>query len=150
MTSCDIDILLIEDDENDVLLMQRALSKNGIRNRLQIVNDGEQALDYLQHRGMFVDRLRYPFPNVILMDLKMPRVGGLEILRWLSEHKECPAVPTIVFSASRIESDVTEAYRLGATSYFVKPTEFTELLKLVNLMHEYWSRAERPRIPPGC
>lgn len=149
--SCDeMSILLVEDDSNDVLLMKHALEKNGIRSPLQVVGDGEEAVSYLQHSGLYSDRTRFPFPSVILMDLKMPRSSGLEVLRWLKQHNRCPAVPTIVLSASRIESDVAEAYRLGATSYFVKPIDFYDLLELVRLMHEYWKRAERPRISPDC
>jgi CheY-like chemotaxis protein len=147
---CDLRILLVEDDANDVFLMQRALEKNGIRSPLQIVNDGQEALDYLQHTGEFSDRTRFPFPSVILMDLKMPRSSGLEVLRWLRDNPVCPSIPAIVFSASRVESDVSEAYKLGATSYFVKPVDFNDLLELVRLMHDYWRRAERPRIPETC
>ena len=148
--ACDLDILLVEDDENDIFLMQRALENNGIHARVQVVNDGQEALDYLRHSGRYEDRMRYPFPGVILMDLKMPRVSGLEVLRWLHGHPQCPAVPTIVFSASRMDADVREAYRLGATSYFVKPTDFQELQELVRLMHDYWRRAERPPVPANC
>lgn len=149
--NCDeMSILLVEDDSNDVLLMKHAMERNGIRSPLQVVSDGEEALQYLQHSGLYSDRSRFPFPSVILMDLKMPRSSGFEVLRWLKQHTQCPAVPTIVFSASRIESDVMEAYRLGATSYFVKPIDFTDLQELVRLMHDYWSRAERPRTPVEC
>jgi CheY-like chemotaxis protein len=144
---CELNILLVEDDSNDVLLMKRALEKNGLHSPVYVVGDGEQALAYLQHSGTFSDRSQFPFPDVILMDLKLPRVSGLEVLRWLHDHPQCPAVPTIVLSASRIEEDVSEAYRLGANSYFVKPTDFEELEKLVSLMHNYWRRAERPLVP---
>lgn len=147
---CELSILLVEDDSNDVLLMKRALEKNGLHSPLHVVGDGEEALHYLQHTGPFVDLLSHPFPDVILMDLKLPRINGLEVLHWLHEHPECPAVPTIVFSASRIDSDVKEAYRLGANTYFVKPANFDELLELVRLMHEYWRRAERPTVAANC
>lgn len=147
---CDLSILLVEDDPNDVLLMQRALEKNGINTPVQVVSDGEEALDYLRRFGQYGDRRRFPFPGVILMDLKMPKTNGLEVLRWIQANSRCAAVPTIVFSASRIDSDVAEAYRLGATSYFVKPTEFQQLLELIHILHEYWKRAERPVPPPDC
>ncbi|HLP78023.1 MAG TPA: response regulator [Candidatus Paceibacterota bacterium] len=148
--ACDLNILLVEDDSNDVFLMKHALEKNGIRSPLQVVSDGEEALNYLEHSGSYSDRVRYPFPGVILMDLKLPRASGLDVLRWLRRHGHCPAVPTIILSASRIDSDVAEAYRLGATSYFVKPSDFGDLLELVKLMHDYWRRAERPLIPLDC
>jgi CheY-like chemotaxis protein len=147
---CDLSILLVEDDPNDVLLMQRALERNGINTPVHVVSDGEEALDYLRHMGRFEDRVLFPFPGVILMDLKMPKTSGLEVLRWMHENSRCTSVPTIVFSASRIDSDVEEAYRLGATSYFVKPTEFHQLLDLIRILHEYWKRAERPVPLPDC
>src|SRR5215211_1970791 len=117
-----MNILLVEDDANDVMLMQLALTRTGRNTQLEVVRDGEEALHYLQRSGEFADRASHPYPNVIVIDLKMPRVDGLEVLRWLHEHPECPAIPTIVFSASRLDQDVREAYRLGASSYFVKPT----------------------------
>jgi CheY-like chemotaxis protein len=114
------------------------------------VHDGAEALHYLQRAGEYANRSEHPFPNVIVIDLKMPRLSGLEVLRWLHDHPECPAVPTIVFSASRMDKDVKEAYRLGATSYFVKPNHFSELIDLVGIMYHYWQRAERPPVPENC
>jgi CheY-like chemotaxis protein len=148
--TCSIPILLIEDDDNDVLLFRHALEKNNITAPLFVVPDGEEALQYLGRAGRYSDRGRYPFPGVILIDLKMPRIGGLEVLRWLRKHPECAVIPTIVLSASRIPEDVQEAYRLGANSYFVKPIEFEELGGLIRLMHAYWNRAERPSVPENC
>jgi two-component system response regulator len=148
--TCTLNILLVEDDANDVRLMVQALARNGIAPHLEVVNDGEEALHYLQHWGEFSNRMEHPFPDVIFIDLKMPRVGGLEVLRWLHNNPACPVVPTIIFSASRMDDDIKEAYRLGASSYFVKPTEFEELQYLVKIMYEYWHRAEHPPLPVGC
>jgi CheY-like chemotaxis protein len=143
-------VLLVEDDANDVMLMRTALTRTGLNTQLEVVHDGEQALHYLQRSGEYANRRGHPYPSVIVIDLKMPRVNGLEVLRWLHDHPECPAIPTIVFSASRMDQDVQEAYRLGASSYFVKPTGFQELLELVKIMYSYWERAERPPVPDDC
>jgi CheY-like chemotaxis protein len=144
--TCALNILLVEDDANDVMLLRQALARNGISPHLEVVNDGEEALDYLQHSGEFSNCVQHPVPDVIFIDLKMPRMGGFEVLRWLHENPGCPIVPAIVFSASRLDDDIKEAYRLGASSYFVKPTEFEELQYLVKILYEYWRRAEHPAL----
>src|SRR4051812_25720856 len=98
--------------------MRTAMARTGVNTQLEVVPDGAEALHYLQRAGEYANRHAHPYPSVIVIDLKMPRVNGLEVLRWLHDHPECPAIPTIVFSASRLDQDVAEAYRLGATSYF--------------------------------
>jgi CheY-like chemotaxis protein len=140
----------VEDDVNDVKLLRQALARNGISPHLEVVTDGEEALHYLQHEGEFSNRLEHPFPDVIFIDLKMPRLGGLDVLRWLHDNPNCQVVPTIVFSASRMDDDIKEAYRLGASSYFVKPTQFEDLQNLVKIMYDYWQHAEHPPVPVNC
>ena len=139
-------ILIAEDDENDVLLLRRAFEKIGYTGRFRIVSDGEEALDYLQAKGKFADREKFPFPTLILTDLKMPKRNGFEILEWLGDHPECSVIPTIVFTSSPTDADVKKAYALGANSYFVKPPNFEDLQCVVRDLCNYWSMCRRPAV----
>jgi CheY-like chemotaxis protein len=138
-------ILILEDDPNDILLLKRALEKNEIRNPLQVVPDGIEGIAYLQGTGKYGDRAKHPFPKVIIMDLKMPRLGGLEVLEFLKRHAEFSVIPTLVLSSSSELTDVAKAYQFGANSYMVKPTNFDDLQALIKLVHEYWTRAVKPQ-----
>lgn len=140
-------ILILEDDPNDVFLLQRALKKNSILNPLQIVPDGIEAVAYLSGAGKYADRSTYPFPSFIIMDLKMPRMGGLEVLQWLQDHPEYKVIPTLVLTSSRQQIDIARAYRLGANSYMVKPGSFDELLVMIRKVYDYWVVCARPE--PG-
>lgn len=137
-------ILLVEDDPNDVLFLKRALSKNGIHNPVSVLSDGEEAIAYLSGGGHYSDRIKYPFPKVIMLDLKMPRRGGLEVLEWLKDHPEFRVIPTIVLTSSKINEDVIKAYGLGANSYMVKPSNFDDLQKMMKTAHDYWSLCLKP------
>lgn len=141
-------ILLIEDDPNDVLFLKRALNKNAIHNPVSVLRDGEEAIAYLSGSGPYFDRVKYPFPKVIMLDLKMPRRGGLEVLEWLKEHPELRVIPTIVLTSSKINEDVIKAYGLGANSYMVKPSNFDDLQKLIKTAYEYWSLCLKPEPLP--
>jgi len=144
-------ILMVEDDSADVVLLRRALEKGTGSHTLNVVNDGEEAVAYLCGRGQYADRSAFPFPNIILTDLKMPRMGGFDLLRWLHQHPECSVIPTIVFTGSAVASDVETAYSLGANSYMVKPSSLNDLMELVQSTSNYWSRCERPPPrPPRC
>ena len=136
-------VLVAEDNPDDAILLRRAIDKAGITARVKIVNDGEEMLLYLQGRGVYTNREAYPLPNLIILDLKMPRKTGLEVLLWMSENQDLAVVPTIVLSASNLEKDVRQAYNLGATTYFVKPTTFEELVSTMRMVKEYWHRAVR-------
>jgi DNA-binding response OmpR family regulator len=138
-------ILLVEDDENDAMLVQMAFKKNNILNPVQWAKDGLEAISYLNGEGSFADRRLYPFPEVLILDLKMPRMTGLELLAWIREHPEFRVIPTIIMSSSRLEADVVQAYNLGANTYMVKPTSFEELAAKVKLAHEYWAASIKPR-----
>src|SRR5258708_6317532 len=109
------------------MLLRLALNRCGIKNPVQIVTDGQEAIEYLQGAGKYHDRSQYPFPSVIFTDLKMPRVGGFEILEWLRAHPECSVIPVIILSASRLEADVQRAYQLGGNAYLVKPSKLEDL-----------------------
>lgn len=141
-------ILLVEDDLNDVLFLKRALGKNAINNPVTVLPDGEEAIAYLSGVGKYADRMTHPFPKVIMLDLKMPRRGGLEVLEWLKEHPQFRVIPTIVLTSSKINEDVAKAYGLGANSYMVKPSNFDDLQKMMKVAHEYWSFCLKPEMEP--
>jgi CheY-like chemotaxis protein len=132
-------ILLAEDDPNDVLLFERALAKTALsQTTLQVVNDGEAALAYLSGQEPYLARERYPLPALILLDLKMPRKSGLEVLAWLREQPGLKYVPSVVLTSSKQTNDVERAYQLGANSYLVKPVVLADLVKLIQNAASYW------------
>lgn len=133
-------ILLVEDDDNDVFFFKRALQLAAVENPLHVVKDGQEATDYLEGAGPFADRQQHPPPGVIVLDLNLPRKHGLEVLKWIRHRHQWAAVPVIVLTSSSSELDVTVAYRLGANSYFVKPTDPDLLVELLRVLKEYWFR----------
>ncbi len=143
-------MLLAEDNEKDVMLFKHALEESTRETRLninlQIVSDGEQAIEYLSGQGKFANRVFYRFPDIIVLDLKMPRMNGLEVLRWLQQHEEYRRIPKILLSSSSLDQDVDEAYRLGTNTYFQKPATLEELRELVHHMISYWAHTQRPVI----
>jgi len=143
-------ILLAEDDPNDVLLIQRAFQRNHVANPVQVVRDGEEALAYLSGQAPFVDRERHPLPVLMLMDLKMPRKSGLEVLEWVRQQPGLKRLPIIVLTSSNQSPDINRAYELGANSYLVKPAGFDSLLELVKNLDMYWLILnEKPELDGG-
>jgi CheY-like chemotaxis protein len=128
-------ILLVEDDHNDVLLIKRAFQKVNIANPIIVVNDGEQAISYLAGREPYVDRA---VPMLVLLDLKLPRKSGHEVLEWLRQQPNLKRLPVVVLTASSESSDVNRAYDLGANSYLVKPVTFDALVEMVKTLNLYW------------
>ncbi len=131
-------ILLVEDDPNDVFLMQRALRKAKLVNPVQVVEDGEKALAYLEGQGPYADRALYPLPVLILLDLKLPRKSGLEVLAWLRQQPGLRRIPVVVLTSSKEHADVNRAYDLGSNSYLVKPVGLEEMVELVKTLNLYW------------
>jgi CheY-like chemotaxis protein len=131
-------ILLVEDDENDILLMGRAFDRMGIKERVAVVRDGEAAIGYLQGEGEYSDRESHPLPLLMLLDLKLPRRSGLEVLAWARQAPGVRHLPIIVLTSSRETLDLERAYELGANSYLVKPPDFDQLKNLVRVLDEYW------------
>ena len=131
-------LLLVEDDPNDVMLFRRAKDKSKLANPLQVVEDGEAALAYLSGRGIYADRNLYPFPALMLLDLKLPRKSGLEVLAWLRQQPGINRLPVVVLTSSKESLDVGRAYDLGANSYLVKPVAFDNLLGMVKALGMYW------------
>jgi CheY-like chemotaxis protein len=143
-------ILLAEDDENDIELFRRAFSQAQIRNPLQIVRDGDEAIAYLNGERKFSDRARYPLPALMLLDLNMPRKDGFEVLEWIRSQPELKILRVVVLTISRNVYDVTRAYRLGANSFFVKSLDAQTFSQLVESIHAYWlSAGLTPRIGPA-
>lgn len=140
--------LLVEDDANDVLLVETEFAKAG-HLRLRIVSDGQHAMDYLLGEGSYTNREAYPIPDVILLDLKMPRIGGFDFLKWL--HQEGPAmlrlIPIVVMSSSDEPRDVERAYALGANFYMSKPIDWRLFQERIHLLGVLWSEhAETPHV----
>lgn len=141
-----ITVLLVEDNADDALLMQRAFKSQGLERPPHICADAVEAIDYLKGEGKFADRLTFPFPHLIITDLKMPRGDGFELLAWLRQHVEAMVIPTIVWSSSDDPRDVKRAYMLGANSYMRKPSDFQEFKNMVADMFRFWDRCEKPII----
>ena len=131
-------ILVVEDDPNDVLLIQRAFGKARILNPVRTVSNGDEAVAYLSGEGPFADREAYPFPVLVLLDLKLPRRSGLEVLGWIRSHPGLKRLPIVVLTSSKESADINRAYDLGANSYLVKPVGFDSLLELVKSLEVYW------------
>lgn len=137
-------ILVAEDDSKDRELLLHAARANGQDFELHLTHDGEEALSYLKGSGRFSNRSLHPFPDLLLLDLKMPRVNGLEVLNWVRQRSGHPRIPMVMLSGSGLEHDVEEAYRLGINTYFTKPDSLKELRELIDAMVAYWSRSQRP------
>ena len=131
-------ILLVEDDANDVMLFRRAYHKCKLTNPLQVVGDGEAAQDYLAGSGKYADREAYPLPAMVLLDFKLPRKSGLEVLAWMRSQTGLKRLPVVALTSSRERADVNRAYDLCINSYLVKPVAFDNLLQLVKSLGLYW------------
>ena len=128
-------ILLVEDDSNDSLLLQRAFRRANLPHLLRVVADGEQAMAYLTGQDPYTDRDENPFPVLVLLDLKLPRKSGLEVLAWLRQQSELKDLPVVVLTSSRQTSDIDAAYALGANSYMAKPEgNFDDLAQMVKTL----------------
>ena len=138
-----IEILLAEDSPKDAEMTQRALRKHNLGNRLYWVRDGAEALDFLYCRGAYADRDLARPPKLVLLDLKMPRVDGIEVLRHIKADERTRVIPVVVMTSSNEERDVMESYRLGANSYIVKPIEFGSFLEVVAKIGLYWVLTNR-------
>lgn len=143
-------ILIAEDDPNDAEMVRLALGKAGISNPTHIVADGSEVIAYLKSERQYSNRERFPFPRLLLLDLKMPGFDGFEVLEWLNSHPECSIIPTIIMSSSSIDADVKRAYQLGASSYIVKPLRFEDLVSMFQLVCEYWEICALPQLPVKC
>jgi CheY-like chemotaxis protein len=137
-------VLLAEDDPDDILLTQIAFEKARLANPLQVVRDGEETIDYLKGAGKFADRLQFPLPILLLLDLKMPKANGFQVLEWLRQQAGFARLPVAIMTASDHDPHISRAYQLGADSYLRKPPDATALLALVQRLHAYWLIVNEP------
>src|SRR2546423_3238533 len=136
-------ILLVEDLEDDILLIRRAFAAAKLRNPLQIVRDGEEAMAYLLGTAKYSNRDEYPLPDLVLLDLKMPRMDGFGLLRWIRNQPEFKAMCVIVLTSSEDIYDVNRAYELGANSFLVKPLEFINYPSILHTLQSFWLKHSR-------
>jgi len=142
-------ILVVEDEPTDLMLLQRAFTRTGTRSQIRSVADGDLAVAYLAGDGVYADRTQHPLPNLMLLDLKLPRRSGFEVLAWVRHNDQLGSLPTIMLTSSREPSDVDKAYALGANSYVAKPGSFDELVELVQVFERYWLQwSELPALRP--
>ena len=138
-------VLLVEDDENDVFFMQQAVQRAGVLNPIRVASDGQQAIDYFQGVGKFANREEFPLPCLVLLDLKLPRVMGLDVLKWIRQQPEVAAI-VVILSSSSEEADIATAYRLGANGYLVKPPDMNKLDEMAKSIKDFWLTHNTP--PP--
>ena len=131
-------ILLAEDDPDAVFLLRRALQKANVKNPIEVARDGQEAIDYLSNQGAYADRERYRLPVLMLLDLKMPRKSGFEVLEWLRQQPRLKRLIVVVLTSSNQVADISRAYDLGGNSYLVKPADFDALIKMTRDISEYW------------
>jgi CheY-like chemotaxis protein len=141
-----LQILVAEDSSDDIELIKLALDGDNVLGGFAFVRDGQEAIDYLEGEGSFADRSAYPFPDLVVLDLKMPQVNGLEVLRWVRKHAYWGQLPVVMLSGSSLAADIEEAYRLGANSYFIKPMRVDALADLLRALVRYWSLSQRPAL----
>ena len=130
-------ILQVEDDPNDVFLFQYAMTKAEVANPVQVARDGQEAIDYLRGAGKFADRGKFPFPCLVLLDLKLPYVMGLEVLKWIRTQTD-KSLTVLMLTASGEAADIATAYRLGANGFLTKPSEASKLQDIVRAIKDFW------------
>jgi CheY-like chemotaxis protein len=146
MENADLHILVAEDDSNDALILVRALHKHFPGSSVHVVNDGSEAVEYLIGGGAYQDRKSFPWPHALITDLKMPRISGLELLDWLSQHPEYRPAPCVMFSSSDDAEDISRAYKLGVAGYLTKSTSPDTFEKLADLLRDSWTQKPRTAV----
>ena len=136
----DSGILLVEDDSNDVLFIQRAFRRSKLENSMQVVRDGDEAVAYLSGDGKYADRNLYPLPGMILLDLKLPRRSGLEVLEWIRNQPVLKRIPVVILTSSKENADVNTAYDIGVNSYLLKPVNYNALNEMIDTLNAFWLR----------
>lgn len=150
ITTPDRTVLLVEDNLDDVLLTRRAFRKAGIPSALQVASDGDEAVAYLAGEGAFADRQAHPLPALMLLDWKLPRRSGREVLQWVRGQGRFATLPVVVLTSSREQEDIEQAYSAGANSYIQKPVLFEKLAELSERLHTYWLLTNVASARPGA
>jgi len=145
----EMSILLVEDNSDDEVLMLRELRKQNVANRIAVVRDGAEALEYLFCTGSYADRDPNDIPTLVMLDLKLPKVDGLEVLRRIRADERTKVLPVVVMTSSDQERDVAESYSRGANSYVRKPVNFDQFREAVRQLHLYWLLINEPPPKPG-
>ncbi len=143
----DTTILLVEDNADDQMLTLKAFERVGLPDAVRVVKDGVEALDYLFARGRYADRDSCPKPALVLLDLKLPKLSGLEVLRQIRSHEETCFIPVVVLTSSVEHSDVVSCYRSSGNSYIRKPIDFNQFKEAISLIKRYWLELNHPVIP---
>ncbi len=138
MSHGECSILLVEDDPNDIFLIERAFRRANLNHPIHVVKDGDEAVMYLEGQYCYKERENYPLPALILLDLKLPRRSGLEVLEWLKQQPLLKRIPVVVLTSSRENVDVDRAYDMGVNSYLIKPVAFNALQEMMQALNSYW------------
>lgn len=134
----EVEILVIEDNQNDAEMALRALKQNKLTNKVLVVNDGEHALDYIFAKGKSAGRAKNALPKIILLDLKLPRIDGLQVLKEIKNNPETKVIPVIMLTSSKEEKDIIQSYQLGVNSYIIKPVDFDKFVDAIRDLGMYW------------
>ena len=139
-----VQVVIVEDDPNDAYFIQRAFQQAGVKAPAHICTTAQDAIHYLEGSGEYADRARFPFPNLLVTDIKMPGMNGLELLRWIRDHPEFQVIPTVVMSSSHQTEDVKCAYCLGANAYLCKPADANMFRNMFAALLQFWAFCEVP------
>lgn len=141
-----VPILLVEDNQDDIELTGKALRKGKIYNHLYIVKDGKEAIDFLFHRGIYKKKSKAPVPGIILLDINLPKIDGIEVLRQIKNHPKLKRIPVIILTTSKRDQDIIQSYNLGVNSYIQKPVDFDKFMETVKNIELYWILTNTPPI----
>ena len=141
-----VEILLVEDSPNDVELTLRAFTRQKLATHIQVARDGQEALDYIFGRGVHLGRDLHQQPKLILLDLKLPKVDGLDVLREIKSDSRTQMIPVVILTSSSVEHDIAEGYQRGANSYIIKPVSYDQFMLMVNALGAYWLKLNQNRI----
>ena len=133
-----INILLVEDNEADVKITLRAFAKAKLKNTIYVINDGQEALDFVQHKGKYQDRERFPRPDLILLDIKLPKLDGFQVLQNLKKDLQYSSIPVIMLTSSKNEEDIAKSYKNGAASFIPKSVNYNDFVKIIEGFNFYW------------
>lgn len=145
-----IDILLVENDEANVRITLRAFDRATLKNNIHVVNDGQEALDFIHHRGKYQEEKKFPTPDLILLDIDMPGLDGFEVLKKLKSDSEYGFIPVVMLTTSEEEEDVLRSYKNGAAGFITKPLDYKDFVKLVEGFNLYWHGINRLPNPSMC